>query len=145
MPLVTPLQVLGILDADPAVNLNPFIATADTVVNNILVPIYGNTTPQAIATLTQIELFLSAHFYSVMRPRTNEQQAQGIIDRFDSKVNLGLQVTRYGQQAMFLDYMGELARVNYANMNEGVPNLQLLWFGRRYRRSFPYGPWGFCG
>lgn len=131
--------VEGILDDDPTIDLTPFIDAAHNLVVNVCVPeCYSDET------LTQIETWLAAHFYCIRRPRTNEEEADSIRDRFDSKVDLGLKVTRYGQMALMLDYKGALARYNFANMGSGVPKVTAKWLGRRARRSPPYGyPYGY--
>jgi hypothetical protein len=145
-PLVTPAMVIQIVDVDPNVNLTPFITLADQLVQNQLVPIYGTNTPQALATLTLIEQLLAAHYYTVMRPRNISEMAEGVGQVFESKVHFGLQLSKYGQQALVMDGSGQLARINYANSNEGIPRTRIMWFGQRCRRNPPGGwPNGYMG
>lgn len=65
------------------------------------------------AILELIERWLSAHFYVVMDPRVQQEGVSGVYQQFEPiKVDLGLNLTKYGQQAMVLDYAGNLAALN---------------------------------
>ena len=134
MAYTTPAKVQGILVRKCSVDLGPFIAAAHNLVENVCVPECYDAD-----TLTQIETWLAAHFYSVENAQKNEEEADGIRDKFDSKVDLGLQVTRYGQMALMLDYKGALARLNYVNTHQGRIKCNITWLGKPPRRSPPWG------
>jgi len=130
----TPSLVNNVLDRECSIDLTPFINAAHNLVENVCVPLCYDS-----GTLRQIETWLAAHFYHIRAAQTNKEEADGIADTFDSKVDLGLKVTRYGQMALILDYKGGLARLNYANMGQGVPRPNLIWLGKRIRRNPPSG------
>jgi len=133
----TPAQVKAILDRDCRVDLAPFIAAAHSLMNGPCKSCCYDS-----ATLSQIETWLAAHFYSIRRPQANEEEADTIKDVFDSKVDLGLKVTRYGQMALILDWKGCLARINFANMGRGVIRPTLTWLGKPIRRRDFGNPFG---
>lgn len=134
MAYTTPALVAGVLHRECSVSLTPFINAAHNLVENVCVPLCYDSD-----TLREIETWLAAHFYCIENPQTNEEEADNIRDRFDSKVDLGLKVTRYGQMALMLDYKGGLAALNFANMGRGVIRPTITWLGKRPRRYPPYG------
>lgn len=95
---------------DPDSVLTPYIATANQIVNdNCLASSYDATL------LELIERWLSAHFYAVANlPAAQEGIGSGAVTESKAKiaVDLGFDVTVYGQQAMRLDYAGNLAALD---------------------------------
>lgn len=141
MAYTTAAEVAAILAPAPSDTsvLAPFIAAANSLVVNVCVPLGYDSD-----TLTQIETWLSAHFYCISAAQTNEEEADTLRDRFDSKVDLGLKVTRYGQMALVLDYKNGLARLDFAAMGQGKPRPNITWLGKNPRRNPPFGwPWGY--
>lgn len=145
MAYTTPAEVRAIISVDDpkrdTTDYDPFIAAASSVVVTRLGG-SGLTT----ATLTQIEKWLAAHFYCIMQSRTNMENADNIIDQFQSRVDLGLDVTHYGQMAKLLDPTGILARTDFEDKNQGKIKQTIRWLGRCPRRNPPYGwppayPW----
>jgi len=134
MAYTTPAKVQAILDRKCNIDLSPFIAAANSLVVNVCVPLSYDD-----ATLEKIETWLSAHFYHILAMRNSEGEADGIKDVFQSKVDLGLKVTHYGQMAMILDYKGGLARLDFSAMGKGKPRLSLTWLGKPPRRTPPWG------
>ena len=119
--------VEAIIEVDTDITLTPFIQAANLLVNRVVVPakdsdgeLYydeDNDTDDAEA-LEIIERWLSAHFYAIRDPRPVFQAVTNIMDRFQTKVDLNLMVTHYGQQAMVLDTSGELAAYNGSLTNK---------------------------
>lgn len=138
MAYTTPAKVVAILDHQCGIDLSPFIAAANNLVTNVCVPLsYDN------GTLVTIETWLAAHFYTVLKPTISESEADSIARTYDTKVDLGLKVTKYGQQALLFDYKGGLARLNFEAMNKGKPKVTATWLGRKTCRVPPSGwPWG---
>ncbi len=128
MPLVTPEDVAGIVlvDEDTWPDLDPPIEAATLLVTEVC-----GSSGYADSTLTVICRWLAAHFYAVMDPQSTYEQAGSVSIKFESAVDLGLNLTRYGQQAMLLDYKGNLAALN-ANTLSGKTKvrLQMLWLGK---------------
>lgn len=84
--------------------VNAMINTAHLVVEQHL-------TTQGLSAdlLTQIELWLSAHFVCIRDPRKKQVKVDEVSVTFQGEVGMGLQGTMYGQQALALDPTGSLA------------------------------------
>lgn len=85
-------------------SFTPFIEAANVIVVAVCVP-NGYTDPQ----LELIERWLSAHCYSIMRNQQRFRSAGKVQEALDSKVDLGLDQTRYGQMAKNMAFKGDLA------------------------------------
>lgn len=109
--------VAEIFDTDltPA-QLNAFINTAHTVVQNNLLNKGLNE-----ETLTQIELWLSAHYACVLDPRVErESVGREWSATYQGKTDKGFESTFYGQHALTLDSshtLTKLGKVKKASMN----------------------------
>ncbi len=62
--------------------------------------------------LTVIAKWLAAHFVSVPLPKTKQEAAKGLTETSEGQTKLGLDFTRFGQQAKTLDYKGNLAKID---------------------------------
>lgn len=64
--------------------------------------------------LELVERWLAAHFYAIRDnfARTTNEKAGSVAAGYYSKVDLGLNVTHWGQQAMMLDTSGALAGIS---------------------------------
>jgi len=97
--------------------LDTFIQTADILVNEELTG-RGLSIPR----LTQIELFLAAHFATITFERGGLQSQrigfQGPEDVYKAidKDDKGFMSTRFGQQAVALDSTGRLAALSKGNL-----------------------------
>lgn len=96
----------GILQLDDAVDVSPHIATADALVTAVCL-----SSGYTDAHLEKITRWLAAHFAAVHHPQNLRERAEPTDSQIESKVDLGLRVTRWGQQAIVLDYAGNLAAV----------------------------------
>ena len=104
-------QVRGIItDLDPDMDTTPFIEASNAIIDSTCLLKSAYTEPR----LELIERWLAAHFCAINDPRTTQEQAGSVSSSFESKVDLGLSLTRYGQQAMLLDTDGNLAALNNA-------------------------------
>lgn len=116
----------AIIEVDDTIPLTPFIQAANLLVNRVVVPavddegesFYDEDDADDAEALEIIERWLAAHFYAIRDPRPVFQAVTNIMDRFQSKVDLNLMVTHYGQQAMVLDTSGELAAYNDSLTNK---------------------------
>lgn len=61
------------------------------------------------ARLELIERWLAAHYASVSLPKTKQEAAKGLTETYEGQTKMGLDFTRYGQQAKGFDYKGNLA------------------------------------
>lgn len=131
MPRTTDEAVAGIIETDEDIPLTPFIEVA----NELVTEVCGSVTTYTTTRLELIERWLSAHFYAIRDPRSTREEVEGIRDTYESKVDLGFDLTRYGQQAMRLDTNGGLAALNNAikNAKSSLPAVKkmvgMTWLG----------------
>lgn len=103
MALVTDNEVKALIDTER--DTTPFINIAHLVVSEQLSG-KGLSTDR----LTQIELYLAAHFTAVTEERGSLKSIKigESTDTFDTMAGQGLKLTRFGQQAISLDTSGTL-------------------------------------
>jgi hypothetical protein len=99
----------GIIEVDDSISVTPFIEAANHLVTSCCT---DSDTDYTAAQLELIERWLAAHLYAVRDPRAVSETVGPIGAKYESKVDLGLHLTRYGQQAMLLDTAGGLAALN---------------------------------
>ncbi len=105
MALVTSNEVLAIMpEVEAGTDVAPYITVADLIVTEQLVP-----TGMTADRLKQVELWLAAHFTSVVYQKTASEGVKALSQVFQTKVDLNFNVTVYGQQALLLDNTGTLA------------------------------------
>lgn len=102
----TSVLVGGIIEVDSNIDLSPFIEVANELVTEVCDSDLGDTR------LEKIERYLAAHFYTLRDPRTTSERAGPVGASFQSKVDLFLESSHYGQMAMVLDTSGGLANLN---------------------------------
>jgi hypothetical protein len=131
---VTDDEVREIVEVDSSLtDLSPFIRPANTLVTEVCVPAgYDNDR------LALIELWLSAHFCQIFDPRFSFQKADVVAAKFDQKLDLALNQTVYGQQAMLLDTKGGLALLN-KRIASGIGfAIGVTWLGK-LEKDWPCG------
>ena len=110
----TATLVGGLIDVTSGVDLDPFILTANELVTEVC-SLVTNSDASLYYSSTRLEIierWLAAHFYSIYEPRAKNERAGSVGETIESKVGLGLDVTRYGQQAQLLDTNGGLAALD---------------------------------
>ena len=118
--------VEAIIEVDSNITLTPFIAAANTLVTKCCTDLDEDYTA---AELVQIETWLAAHFYTVRDGRAEYEKAGSVAQKLQSKVDLGLSTSHYGQTAMTLDYFGGLAKLN-EEIKNGKSNILIAdWLG----------------
>lgn len=134
--------IAGIIEIDEAIPLDPFISAASSLVdrvavyaeaNNLLVdgPETGDKT--RFQKLQEIETFLGAHFYTLRDPRPTQEAAGPVNVTYQSRVDLRLFTSHYGQMACALDETGILEEIN-----AGKPKLRtasLNYVGKTVREQ----------
>jgi len=105
--LVTNKDVQGLI-GDTSVDMTPFINAAHIIIDEDL-----NGAALSAARKKQVELFLAAHFYVVVREKGGITRE--VIGDAEERYQVmppsalgGLSTTRYGQQAIALDTTGKL-------------------------------------
>lgn len=126
MARTTDALVAGIIEVDSNITLTPFIAVANTLVTKCCTDLDED---YPAAELIQIETWLAAHFYTVRDMRAEYEKAGSVAQKLQSKVDLGLSTSHYGQTAMTLDYFGGLAKLNEEIKNGKVNLLVGTWLG----------------
>lgn len=117
MARVTEAEVKEIIEiADDFVTLDPFILIANEIVNIIAV----NDTTITDTILKEIERWLSAHFTAIRDPRVDSEKAGSVGAKYQYKVDIGFEVTTYGQMAKRIDSSGTLAKMD-ADAKSGGP------------------------
>lgn len=133
MPRTTAEQVGGIIQVDSRIPLDPFIDTANSLVTEVCAPAgYSDIR------LEMIERYLSAHFYTLRAPRAVSEQAGPVNVTYQSKVDLFLKTSHYGQTAILLDTAGGLAALCTEDAaGVGKQKIGVDWLGSRRTRIFP--------
>ena len=117
--------------ADDGVDLMPFITSANELVTEVCAApgVYSS------GRLELIERWLAAHFYHILDPQASQETVGAIQATLDTKTDLGLNVTKYGQQAMRLDTGGYLAAMDNAmktvtkTLPGGGKKVGVTWLG----------------
>lgn len=126
MARTTDELIEGIIDVDSAITLTPFITAANMLVTEFCTNLDNDYTD---AQLVVIETWLSAHFYTVRDMRAESEKAGPVSEKFQSKVDLGLSTSHYGQMAMTLDFRGGLASLNEKIKNGKSSTIGFTWLG----------------
>jgi len=130
MPRTTATAVAKLIEWDQTLvpSLDPFIETANSVTTQAC-GAAGYDAP----TLELIERWLSAHFYSTLDMKAAFEHASGqqggVSTSYQYKVDIGLNATVYGQQAMRIDTKGKLAQIERTQKTGGVRKPSVLWLG----------------
>ena len=130
----TATAVGKIIDVDADDDIDPFIESANALVEEILTPhkktdgtlYYGNVR------LELIERWLSAHFYAILRPQADMEKAGPVAQKSQYKVDLVLNQTRWGQKAMLLDTSGLLASLSKATEDGKLRKAEATWLGTEF-------------
>lgn len=106
-PLVTDAQVRAIYPCPASKDLTPYIKTAHLIVCEDL-----NNSENSLERLTQIELYLSAHYACLSDGGQIQTHKVGdATDTYAVTKDSGLASTNYGQSAIGLDNSGKLAEL----------------------------------
>lgn len=98
-PLVTDAELKSICEElDAAAVTTLFISSAHSIVWEY----FGTSTKYTAARLKLIELYLAAHFAAITNPVSSFEGVGKVQQSVQYKVGLGLQFTKYGQQAQML-------------------------------------------
>lgn len=135
MARTTKAYIATIIELDVSIVPNdaamePFITVANELVTEVCTGDSGPATAYTDARLELIERWLAAHFYAIRDPRVANESAGGVSASYESRVDLGLNLTRYGQMAMMLDTNGGLAKLD-VDIKKGKPHVGVFWPGDR--------------
>lgn len=111
-------------EVDDSIDLDPFIEIASALVDEVC-----TDSDYSDARLELIERWLAAHFAAVNDPRTTLEHAGSVRVFFEGKSGLGLDFTRYGQQAKIIDTAGNLAALDKNMQSGGAKGIDITWLG----------------
>lgn len=127
-----------VIEVNAAISVDPFILAASSLVDVIAQAIaddpdsYPESSTEGMTweeRLELIETWLAAHFYAVRDPRRTQEGVGSVQEQFQSKVDLGLNVTHYGQQAMLLDTTGTLRAMATGSVAATARRAGVYWVG----------------
>lgn len=123
----TSSAVEEIIEVDTDIDLTPFIEAASALVD---VHCAAKNSAYTATELELIERWLSAHCYCVRDPRATFESVGKLQSTYQSKVDLCLYTSHYGQMAMMLDWYGGLAALNdLMTKNGGKRTVGITWLG----------------
>lgn len=125
MARTTPEQVEGIIDVGAGSDLTPFIESANVLVEEVCVPL-GYSDVQ----LEVIERWLAAHFYAIFDGQVTTVRAGSAGASFQYAIDLGLNCTMWGQQALRFDTLGGLAALNNSAQVKRKIKARIDYLGR---------------
>lgn len=121
MAVRTTAELVGaIIEVDEEIPLAPFIGFASSLVdrvervaidNDLLADGPDSDDKTREEKLQEIETLLAAHFYTLRDPRPVSEAAGPVSVTYQSRVDLGLFTSHYGQHAIILDETGVLADI----------------------------------
>jgi hypothetical protein len=124
----------GVIEVDEEISLDPFILAASSLVDQIQDYITTESVPESTNGMTHderlemIETWLAAHFYAIRDPQAIREQAGPVGAQYPSRVDLGLKLTHWGQQAIAMDTTGTLLRISKG----GGKKVGMFWAGTEY-------------
>lgn len=117
------------MDVQVGVDLTPFIIAANSLTTNVC----GNSgyEDDGIGSLMEmIERWLAAHFYTILDNQLSAAKAGTVAVRYQHHVQFFLMNSMYGQQAMVLDWKGNLAAMmNTAAVKKRI-RVDIIWLGK---------------
>ena len=99
--------------------IKPFVKTAEIVVDNYLL---GEDIGDGL--LSEIGVWLAAHFATVKYRRSGQESTGDVQVRYYAKIGFGFESTEYGQQAVLLDPSGVLE-----DLSRSKRNAEITWLG----------------
>ena len=120
----TAILVAGIIDVDSGIDITPFIAAASHLVDHCC-----STDDYTATQLELIERYLSAHIYTLRDPRATMERAGSVQASYQSKVDLVLSTSHYGQTAMAMDFEGGLAALNNSTKTGRKKTVSINYLG----------------
>ena len=124
---VTDAEVKEIIDWDSTISLTPFIEIANSLVTELCTD-SGHDAQR----LKNIERWLAAHFYHIDDQHISREKAASVGVEYQFKIDLAINQTKYGQQAIVLDTAGNLAQLNKRIVDGEAATVVIGWLGQDY-------------
>ncbi len=136
MARTTPSLVKGILlrDYDTRLNpdLQPFIDYANLLVTRVNTVATENGYTLGTDLLEMLERYLAAHSYCMSDQTFAVKKTLSSSATMHGKTGMKLEATKYGQQALTLDYSGSLDEMNSSG------KIEFTWLGKREQEQSTY-------
>ncbi len=133
MPIRTSKSEVGrIIEVDDTINISPYIEAASELVTEACGEL-GYTDER----LRLIEMWLSAHMYTIRDPRSQSEGAGGVSVSYQGQTGMYFDSSIYGQNALLMDTKGGLAKLQ-AETKDGKTNkigLDFMGYSSPYRDS----------
>lgn len=131
MALTTSELVQGILLSDygetesgELPSLTPFIDTAAVFMARVSTCASLKGTPLTVTEKEILERWLAAHFYAMSDQTYESRRTADSAGKFHGKTGMGLEASKYGQQAMSIDPSGCVASISKRR------EARLVWLGK---------------
>ena len=124
MPRTKPNLVRKIITVNEEDDLQAAIDSATNLVDQVCLHSGYNDT-----TLELIERWLAAHFYDIFKKEAVQENIGQSQNTYQSKIELGLRLTHWGQQALLLDTKGNLAALDNKQKNLRGRPPSVKWVG----------------
>jgi hypothetical protein len=107
-------KVTGTLvrDYDGKTDLTPFIRRANLIVNRVANLAIQRSMPLVPDELTDLETLLACHFYQASDPALQQKSTDNASGQFLGQTGKGFESTRYGLDALRLDWSGSLEAID---------------------------------
>jgi len=113
--------VEGILGDDwGGASLLPYIKTATVVVDRVQTLAIARNMALSSSELEILETWLAAHFYTQMDPAYTNKSTDGASAGFMGQSGKGFEASRYGQQALRIDWSGSLEAIDKRKIAKGA-------------------------
>lgn len=129
-PRTTAILVRQVVDVPAGTDLTPYIRMANLLTTGVCT--YADnpyTDGFEGSQMELIERLLAAHFARVSDPELSAAKAGTVAVGYNMKVDQGLAATRHGQDAMVLDYRGNLAAYNNTLKTKRKITVSIGWMG----------------
>jgi len=126
-----------LLDDYDSVNspsLQPFIDTANVIVSRVATCATAKGKTLSSTELELIERWLAAHGYAMVDQPYQSKTTQQASATFQGRTGMGLEATKYGQQALSVDYSGCLKAIASGNRKTAG----LTWGGKAESEQLDY-------
>ena len=126
-------DVSGIIEVDSSISLTPFILISNQIVDQLAAA--DSDSLLVAAELTQIEVWLAAHFYAMRDPQFKSKGTGSASATFRGSDGLFFSSTLHGQSAVILDKTNWLAKREKEAREGGAKKATVNWGGTEYSEA----------
>lgn len=142
MARTTSSDVIGILledyDSENLPSLTPFIESASVIVDRVATCATARNKTLTTTELELIERWLAAHMYAMSDQPYTSRKTENAEGGFQGKTSMYLEATKYGQNAVNIDYSGCLATMGTPNAVVNKSVASAFWMGKAPSSQIDY-------